>query len=74
MKIHDLSKEELRTAENLMDGVTEYEPETRLTFAGKIRGIDVAIEGTGEEVIKLIYAVVEFHRLARNSGLTRYGE
>ena len=71
MKDHGLSKEEIRAAENL-DGVPDREPKTRLTFAGKIRGIDIAIEGTGEEVIKLIYSVVDFHRLDRNSGPAKY--
>ena len=74
MKDLGLSKEEIRVAENLMDGVTEYEPETRLTFAGKIRDVDIAIEGKGEEVINIIYSVVDFFKSNPNSGLAKYGE
>lgn len=74
MRIHDLSKEEIRAAENI-DDLPEYidpTPKTRLTFAGKIRGVDIAIEGTGEEVIKLIHSVVDYRRTTPDSGLVQY--
>lgn len=71
MKVHDLSKEEVRIAESL-DGVPEYEPKTRLTFAGKIHGVDIAIEGKGEEVINIIYSVVEFYKSNPNSGYVKH--
>jgi len=74
MKINDLSKEELRAAENL-DGVPIYaecEPKTRLTFAGKIRGVDIAIEGTGEEIIRIIESVVASAAKRADSNYTEY--
>lgn len=74
MKDHGLSMEELRTAEYL-DGVPNYsdpEPKTRLTFAGRIRGVDVAIEGTGEEVIRIIESVVASASKRSDSNYTEY--
>lgn len=60
MKDLGLSKEEIRAAENL-DGVPIYSeptPKTQLTFTGKLRGVDIAIEGTGDEIIRLIESVL----------------
>jgi hypothetical protein len=49
-----LNENELDTAELVLN---DDDTTTQLTFAGKILGVDVAIEGTGVAVTMLIAAV-----------------